>query len=271
MIDKEQIKKDQEEVQGGRDITYWKAKEGKNVIRILRGPDDVLPYRKVYTHFRVGPSQATLTCLKTFNKRCPLCEEAARLIQEGREEEGRALKPRTRYLFNIIDYSEPDKVQIMTCGPSIFNTLATYLIDWGDFSDPDTGYNITIERHGQGLETRYTVIGDKKNTPLKRKELLEQLIDLDSLIVERDPEEMLAILRGEDIDEEESVSENIEDKVKKELTGEDKEKEEERKIMEEKERKYECFGKKYDPNDIECQQCPERENCARVFYALKQD
>lgn len=254
MIDKERIKKDQEEItRSPNEITWWRAEEGKNTIRILRGPDDTIPYKKVYTHFRIGPNNRTLTCLKTFGKRCPICAEGARLIKEGREAEGKALLSVTRYLFNIIDFKEPNKVQVMTCGPQIFSSLAMMLTDdnWGDFSDPDTGYNIIIERRGQKLDTEYTVIPSRTNTPLKRKELLEKLVDLESLIVERSEEEMLAILRGE---EEEPDDEVVEEKEGDEVKGHD----------------YECFGKKYDPNDIECQQCEERENCERVYESLKE-
>lgn len=104
------------------DAKMYKPKRGAALI-------DILPYevtvdsqwaqkgnlhyeRTIFTHRNVGPNQDAVICpRRTVNKPCPICEHQKHLRDEdGDEDMIKALAPKERQLFNVIDLKEPDEV-----------------------------------------------------------------------------------------------------------------------------------------------------------------
>lgn len=105
---------------------FLKVEEGVkrlNVIPYEAGPgnpncDEGELYfeRTFYTH-RIGPNNDAYVCpAKTVGKKCPVCEAAQKLrsSDDADDEELKALKPKERQLFNVVDLKEPEKgVQLL--------------------------------------------------------------------------------------------------------------------------------------------------------------
>lgn len=97
------------------DVKFFEPAKGKNKIDIIpyvvatnQHPDgskkgDLHYVLNIWVHFRVGPTEAAVVCLaKTFNRPCPICEEMSALMKSG-DEDAKALKPKRRSIYNIID------------------------------------------------------------------------------------------------------------------------------------------------------------------------
>ena len=103
----------------------------------------------IFTHRGVGPSEATVLCLKnTYGKPCPICEYAAQLKKQGKEDEAAALKASRRVFYNVQDLKNPDKLMIFEASHYLFEKE---LIDeardddeggFVDFADEETGKEI---------------------------------------------------------------------------------------------------------------------------------
>lgn len=274
-LDKAGMKEDVKEAERsqGQDFQYWKAKEGKNSIRIVRNPDDPQVYRKAYVHFQVGPfKKFTVTCLRTFGKKCPICEEVK---QNPDNADLQNSKVKTRYYFNMIDLEESDIVQVLSCGGTIASPIIALLNDEkeDDMTHPTEGFNLTIQRKGLDRSTKYVVIPERKSSKVPNEDIYDYVYDLDVLVYERTEEEIEAILRGDDISErvvetqEEGKEEKGKEAKKEEVKTEEKKEEVKTEVKKEGTEsdytKFDCFGKKelYDENDIECKQCSGKGKC----------
>ena len=106
------------------DVEWYKPKAGKkkNVIDIIPylvtsknhptlDKDDEDYLLDVWVHKRIGPGEDNFVCLKrTFKQPCPICEEADALKDSGADEEVyKALWPKHRCFYNVIDVKNPDE------------------------------------------------------------------------------------------------------------------------------------------------------------------
>lgn len=73
-----------------------------------------------------------------------------------------------RYAWTVWNRADK-KAQIFSGGVSIFNQLADLVEDWGD----PKGFDITIKRTGEMLETRYSVTPAPKSIELTKEEQAE--------------------------------------------------------------------------------------------------
>jgi hypothetical protein len=73
-----------------------------------------------------------------------------------------------RYAWTIWNRNEK-KAQVFSGGVSIFNQLSDLVEDWGE----PTGFDITIKRTGEMLETRYSVNPAPKSIDLTKEEQAE--------------------------------------------------------------------------------------------------
>jgi len=106
------------------DLSYYKPKEGKNIIDIIPwivqtdthpdgmeiGDEDYI--LKVWVHFGVGPMSSTYVCLeRTFGKPCPICEEMKALKDDenATDDQINKLKPKHRAFYNVIDLKAENK------------------------------------------------------------------------------------------------------------------------------------------------------------------
>lgn len=169
---------------------FMKLKEGRNVVRILPpllGKKS--PFRVVWTHYINMPGAAdpvSFVCPRNEVKRpCPICNQADRLkTTKNPADRNRAseLFAKRRVYANVINRESPELGPvILSFGKTVHEALISLRDDkeFGDFTHPETGYDIIIERKGTGKnDTKYTVRG-ARTSKLGDLSWIEQQVDLD--------------------------------------------------------------------------------------------
>lgn len=150
---------------------WMKLKQGTNIVRILppvKGNPE--PWVTIYQHFIKipGAKQVVFNCPRRMeNKRCPACEKGDRLKATGNPADEKAARDfwaSQRLIAFAIDRDEMDKgIQLFPFGATIKNRLRHFREKLGkDFTDLNNGFDIVIERMGQGLSTEYqTDLGEQ--------------------------------------------------------------------------------------------------------------
>lgn len=125
------------------------------------------------------------------------------------EDEAKSLFAQERYIANVlVRDKEGDHVETIEFGPKIKEALTNIMNDpdYGDFTCPTKGRDITITREGQGRETQYSVmpkpnrslLAGSKDDPAEAAQLIAEILnqrsDLDHLIKITPPEEELELL-----------------------------------------------------------------------------
>ncbi len=188
---------------------FFKLKAGRNVVRFPPPPVGARsPFLKVHQHFVQFPGMAkaaSFNCPRLMSKLpCPVCKKCDELRATGNpadyELAGEYLaKPRV--FANIIDRANPEAgPQIIAFGKKIHESLVALRTDevaGGDFTHPETGFDIVITRSGTTKnDTEYEVKASRKITPLGNMEWLEQLHDLGRLGRVPSGEDILRMLGG---------------------------------------------------------------------------
>ena len=172
----------------------------------------------IYVHRGVGPSEASVLCLKnTYGKPCPICEQSALLRKQGKEDEAGALKPSRRVFYNVQDLKNPDVLKVFEASHYLFEKE---LIDearddeeggFVDFADEESGKEIKFrcsKTSKGGFEFNefksFSFEDRDENIP---DELLESAISFDEIMNVPTYEEAEKILYGRDEDEEQDEDE----------------------------------------------------------------
>lgn len=150
---------------------WLKMKSGTNVIRILPPMVGMTePWVTIYQHFIKVPGggQVVFNCPRRMeNKRCPACEKGDRLKATGNPADEKAARDFWASQRNIafaIDRDDPDAgIQLFPFGATIKTRLRHFREKLGkDYTDFENGFDIVIERMGQGLSTEYqTDLGEQ--------------------------------------------------------------------------------------------------------------
>jgi hypothetical protein len=217
-------------------VEMFRPEKGTSVIDILlyevnqsHNPQadkgDFWYERTFFVHRGIGPNNDSVLCpAKSLGKPCPICEEMAKLDKDPDADEDtvKGLWPKKRQLFNVIDTKNRDK------GPQVFDfsyhnfgkLLDTEINDEDDgdenatFPDLEGGKTLKIrwsEEKGGGytyLEATGIKFLDRKKD--YDEDILEEVHDLDSILVEMPYDDMKAMLEGS-ADEEEEPEEEEED------------------------------------------------------------
>jgi len=172
--------------------------------------------RTFYMHFNVGPEDKPVICPTSIGKPCPVCEEYKRLSKSGDESDSKEadrIKKKERQMFNIIDTDDQDK------GVQFFE-YSTF--NYGDIideeireSEDDSGYaRFANLKGGFTLEVRFieAKMGSNKYIKASRvdfneredydKDILDDVINLDEVLVVKSYDELAALIEGGDDDEE---------------------------------------------------------------------
>lgn len=214
------------------EVEFFSPKEGRNRINIIPytiktknhplvrkgefeiGDKDYV--MDIFTHRGVGPSEATVLCLKnTYGKPCPICEQSALLKKQGKEEEAAALKASRRVFYNVQDLKNPDKLLVFEASHFLFEKE---LIDearddeeggFVDFADEEAGKEIKfrcskVTKGGfEFNEFKSFSFEDRdENIP---DELLENAISFDEILNVPTYEEVEKILYGQDDDDDDEA------------------------------------------------------------------
>lgn len=218
------------------DVNFFNPIEGKNRINIIpyviktknhplvkRGEFEVGDsdyVMDIFVHRGVGPSEATVICLKsTYGKPCPICEQSALLRKQGKEKEAGDLKPSRRVFYNVQDMKEPDKLKVFETSHFLFEKE---LIDearddeeggFVDFADPIEGKEIKfraseVQKGSIKYKEFKSFAFEDRDEPIP-DELLESAISFDEIMNVPTYEEVEKILFGQDEDDNEESDEPV--------------------------------------------------------------
>lgn len=198
-----------EQVKAGGSSDFMKMKVGRNVVRILPPAlGQRTPFVTVHQHFIKLPTSAkpvVFACPRMHdNKPCPACAQADKFRKSGRSEDRSAmfeLLPKMRLFANVIDRTD-GAVKILGFGKTIYEQLIALRRDQdagGDYTDPENGFDIIIERTGTGArDTEYRVMPARKQSPMGDLSILDTLPDLQRFAEVKPLADIEAMLRGEE-------------------------------------------------------------------------
>lgn len=181
--------------------------EGKKKLRFLPpklGKDS--PFSITFQHFIRSPvsdKPFSFNCPRVVaRKPCPACEQVDKLAASPHpadQKRAREISAKPRIFANVVDRNNPQKGPQVVAFPKTVHKALTDLMadeDWGDFTSPygpkdlasfadlpkedrpDIGYDVTIKRDGQGIDTEYTVTGSPQRNPLApTPEIAQEWID----------------------------------------------------------------------------------------------
>jgi hypothetical protein len=297
----EVTKKGAEDIYNSIDIVpYYISSENHPEIDNGMEIGDEDYYLNYSIHRNIGTDNKTFICLsKTYNKKCPICEERERIFREkdGKSEEeikviGRALKAKERVLFNVIDKNDDadNNIKLYDVSPYVFSTdmlkafkraqkegPARYI---ADIEEGPTITFIAEEEKADGfVYYKATTFEFKDREEVYSEEIIDSAYPLDEFLVVHTYKEIEAALFGYDNDQEDEEYDNEEDM---EYPEEDLEYEEEEEVVEEEqpqrpkrkkkvveeEEKVDCpahldFGMDYDATDETCKECEHKRECKK--------
>ena len=216
--DGERLKQEAQRAESGG-VTPYTLQKGKTTIRILPAYDDKgLWYQKYFEHvLRVAGRTMYLSCPRPHGRSCPLCDAGEELYKSQDEKDiARAgdLRPTERYLVNAVVLSDSAKgcakdgvrlVKLPKTAHAEVVALDNAVQDgWGDVTSIKEGFNLTIERTGEGqMKTRYAVRGFPERTNIMTS-LKEQGVNpdtlesftLDEMLGPRSHEDLVSVLEG---------------------------------------------------------------------------
>jgi len=243
---RERAKKKAEKSMSRGGNRFLNAPEGTEFIKVKsKGPYhwDVIPYvvkvdthpeaqkgevwyqRTYFVHFNIGPENIAVVCPKTIKKPCPICEHVKELYNSDSDEDNtlaKEMKAKERELYNIIDLNDQDKgVQLFefsyhNFGKAIDEEIYEGDEELGDFAELEGGKTLVVSFRKRKLgkndfyEVRKIEFEDRDDYD---EEILEDVIDLDSIIVIKGYDELQKELFGltateeEDKDKEEEEDE----------------------------------------------------------------
>ena len=236
--DTEKMQKKLEQIGSG---TFFKPKEGKNIIRILPPWSKAgLWYKEATLHYglAVDGKDRAVPCLKMFDKDCPVCAKREEFMEGSGEDKKLAdkLRPRTKFYANILDRAT-NQVKIWGFSQKTLGVLLSYASDpdYGDISDPESGFDLVVDRTGTTMtDTRYNIRVKPKPSEVDMDSLELHNLDLETVeeMEEEDLEEIVISNFGkvkkskkddDEEDEDEEDEEEDEPKKKKKSSDEDDE------------------------------------------------
>jgi hypothetical protein len=148
---------------------------GKHSVRIVPSVfNKQNPFKEVYMHY--GINNRTMISLTNFNEKDPIVEFAQGLRKSSERDNwqlAKKLEPKMRVFAPVIVRGEEDKgVRLWEFGKQVYMDLLSIAEDEdvGDYSDPITGRDITVETAGKEttglMYNTSTVRVRTKSTPL---------------------------------------------------------------------------------------------------------
>lgn len=163
----------------------WKPKVGRSVIRILPpvGGMDFF-FQQVGRHY---DQRQYCPLLSTEGELpCPICELNENLYAAGEKDAASKFRASKAFWMNIVDRSSDTAgPQIYAPGVTVFQILVSMISDpdYGDITDVEDGFDIKIDRDGQGIDTKYQVLPVRNPSPLNADDAQvdEWLVDAEDL------------------------------------------------------------------------------------------
>ena len=145
------------------------------------------PFQVIWQHFiQTDDKPIVFPCpWRMSQQRCPICDEGNRLSRTGNpadRDAARKLWPSMRVFANVISRSAMESgPKILAMPRTVYEELISIRTDsdaGGDFTHPEKGFDIIIERTGTGLSTRYRVSTARTDSELENMEWINQQHDL---------------------------------------------------------------------------------------------
>ena len=152
----------------------YKAKDGKNVIRIMP-PTWAKPKHygyDIHVNYQIGPdNQSYLSLSKMGKGRDPIAEARQQAEREGDEALAKALRPTHRILMWVIDRLEEDEGPLLY--PAPFSKVDKAFIDLA--RDPESNEIVEVDHPDEGCDIRFYKTGSNLGTdyPAAKMRLLE--------------------------------------------------------------------------------------------------
>lgn len=199
-------------------VDYMKLTDGKNRFRMV---GDILP-RYVYW-IQKGTSTASFECL-SFDRDLEKFTNIEKdwvpsLVHEHLGVDPKETKCAWAYLVQVIDRAD-GKLKVLGLKKKMFEKIKSVAEDLGDPTDPETGYDIIVERVKTGprsfnvsYEVKEIPMMKAKDTPAPEtdKEIIANLKNIEDLIPRATPDELKAQLEAfltrADASEEEEAAE----------------------------------------------------------------
>jgi hypothetical protein len=222
-------KQGQESASNKKEGASLKLEEGTTCFRVMPDKADILPdgryhpkdgghppYREYRVHRHWGPDDALVACGKDIDGkgRCWGCDviipqlekdprKADTLKKVGPQEQ--FVIQASKFDVNTSKFKLP-KIMYLSTGAGIpgkpgTNTVALRVLTKivgtrKDYIDPIKGFNINVERTGQGLKTKYPSIeGDETPTKVPLA-VIQAVVSLDTLLPRYDEEDMKSLWFG---------------------------------------------------------------------------
>ena len=192
--------------------------------------------RTVFVHYNVGIQESSRLCPKTIGKPCPICNYAKELAKnkDADKEEIKALRPKERELFNVIDLNEPDKgvqlweISFHNFGKQLEEEIREGDDAWAGFSDLEGGMSLQVRFSKESFQGGNPFLKASRIDFIERDgdyedSTLEGVFDLDNILVVWDYEDLEKEFFGMDMDAPEEGEEagEVEESTETEEAGED--------------------------------------------------
>ncbi len=248
----------------------WRPKVGDNLVRILPPTwDDHKHFGyDVWMHSFVGPDKSSYICpAKMKNKRCPICDASREAASNGEQEEARQLAVQRRVVVWIIDRDGEEQPMLWLMSATQDKDISARMHSKRSgkvfyIDHPDEGYDVSIQRTGNGLKTKYVQQIERDPSSIsddddKQSEILAYIEEhkLPDILKFYDTKHLEGVISGtvdepdEDLDESDDGDEEDEKPKKKKARRARDEDEEEDEPEEEKEEKPSRTKKKKPARD----------------------
>ena len=134
--------------------TIWRPAVGKHSVRVVPSVfNKSNPFKEIYMHY--GINNRTMMSPMSFGEKDPIVEFAQGLRKSSNKDDwqlAKKLEPKMRVLVPVVVRGEEDKgVRLWEFGKQVYMDLLKFAEDEdiGDFSDPITGRDITVETAGK--------------------------------------------------------------------------------------------------------------------------
>lgn len=188
----------------GKEITFFKPEKGTMSIDILPyvvsvdnhpvvSKGDMWYERTIQVHNAIGAEEKAYICLKTIGKRCPICDARAAMMKDANADEEiiKALKPKDRQVFNIIDTADKDgKVQLWEVSYHLFGKLLETEVregddDYADFAELEGGKTLKVRFKEKTMGKHKFLEADRidfKDRDDYDEDILDDVFDLDAIL-----------------------------------------------------------------------------------------
>jgi len=196
------------------DILPYEVKSGHHPDRVEPG---TLWYKYPFSvHYSVGVNKEQVLCPGSMGKKCPICEERARLAKnwDENEEMARALTPQKWVAYNAKNPDEPESMCVFVFSRGKFAEFLESELQEGDDANL-CFYDVTDE--GRTLKVRFsedqydsrkflkaTRIDFIPREAMDEDEILKQVVCLDEIFIVHDYDKLAKLFAGRE-DEDEPV------------------------------------------------------------------